>query len=260
MTRFRLLFASLLVVVAIGDRPRALNASSSSATPPIAISADDNNAIPVALDAFTFGGNSGRYRITNGSKVPLVAYTVMGGKPSGQPWTHVDDLRMSGDPLSFGQNHLGDEIWNMYEYPRGLHVTMALFADGTSKGDHHYVDSVMTGRREVLHTYVSTSRAICDLVRQHQSVAAIYAALEAKKADYVHTSDDRYANRVTQDAYKSVTESMGKNQKDGPVAAARITLKMERDVSQRLVIDPVKDASGKLYIQDPTIPAVCPLQ
>jgi len=77
-------------------------------------------SIPVGVDAFTFGGNSARYRVTNGSPVALTAYAVQGGRPSGQPWTHVDDLRiMQNDPLTTGQSHLGDDIWNTFEYPRG---------------------------------------------------------------------------------------------------------------------------------------------
>jgi hypothetical protein len=262
MTRLRLLLALILIAGLIGDRPRTVNASPNAGTPHAAEPADDKTPIPVVLDEFSFGGNSGRYRITNVNKSPLVAYTVIGGKPSGQPWTHVDDFRAAGEPpLALGQSHLGDDIWNQFEYPRGMRVIAAIFVDGTAMGDPHWIGEIMDGRREQIFTYASTARAICELARQHQAVPAILAALDSKKGDYVHLSaDKRYVNRISGDAYKTMTDTLQKNAAAGTVPAARAALALALDRSQKLLSDPVKGPDGKLILAGVSGPAACPLQ
>jgi hypothetical protein len=262
MTRSRLPFALILIAGLIADRPYTVNASTSAVGPTATNSADDNKTIPVALDEFSFGGNSGRYRITNLNKSPLVAYTVIGGKPSGQPWTHVDDFRAAGEPpLATGQNHLGDDIWNQFQYPRGMRVIAAIFADGTAMGDPHWIGEIMDGRREQIFTYASTSHAICEMARQRQTVPSIIAALDSKRGDYLHVSaEKRYVNRVSSDAYKTMTDTLQKNAAAGTAPAARAALALALDRSQKLLSDPVKGPDGKLILAGVSGPAACPLQ
>lgn len=221
----------------------------------------DSKGIPVLLDRFSFGGNSGRYVVTNLSHAALTAYAVQGARASGQGWTHIEDFRIRlASGLALGQKQLGEEIWNNFEYPRGMVVTAAIFADGSARGDRHLVDSIMAKRKEQLYTYAAMSRAICVLASRPGDVNSILSQLAAKKGDYVHSYPDRkYTSSGGEEAYTAVTRGLSENAKNGTEYAVRTTLGAVNDLSAWLRLDPVRDGNGRLFLEDATQSYACKL-
>jgi len=246
----------------VGSQASAASPAEAKQSAAAAAKKANDDAIPVVVDAFTFGGNSARYRVTNGNRVALTAYAIQGARPSGQPWTHVDDFRIAqSDPLATGQSHLGENIWNTFEYPRGIRVTAAIFADGTSKGDSHVLESLIEKRKEQLFTFASMSRAICEMAQKGQAVSAIQSGLAAKKAEFVHTyPGKKYVSSGGEEAYSTVTNRLTQDAKTAPATAVRTTLNNIHDQAARLLLDPVRDASGKLVLQDVAPPENCHLK
>jgi hypothetical protein len=214
--------------------------------------------MPVSVDAFTFGGNSARYRVTSLSPVAVTAYAIQGAGPSGQAWSHVEDFRTAGaDPLAIGQSHLGERIWNTFEYPRGLHVTAAIFADGTTRGDAEVIETILAKRKEEVHTYVAMSRAVCGMAEKGESARAIRTILSAKKSDYVRTyPEKKYVSSGGEEAYSVVTGGLAKA---GSVDAVKATLTEVQARVAKLLLDPARDSSGKALMHEDNAAYSCNL-
>ncbi len=220
----------------------------------------DNDAIPAAVYRFDFGGNSSRYGVTNHYRAAMTAYAVVGGRPSGQPWEHIEDFRITkSDPLADGQSRLAEGIWNGFTYPRGLRVVAAVFSDGTSHGDRHVIDRIMARRKEELFTFGKMFLSICSMTKEHEAASAILTSLAKKKGEYVHTSGDRYVSKGGEDAYTAVMRGLSGEVNGGTPELGRVTLTSVEQLSRQLQLDPARDANGKLYLAGGETPTPCRL-
>jgi len=97
------------------------------------------------------------------------------------------------------------------------------------------------------------------MTRHGQNAASIVTSLQAKKAEYVHGyPGKKYVSGGGEDAFGTVIRKL--SEKANASGNVRTTLNTAHDQAARLLLDPVRDASGKLVLQDNVSSFSCHLQ
>jgi hypothetical protein len=222
----------------------SVNAQSSSVPPQPGPSAPSD--VPVEVYQTQIHGNDARYGVRNDYTAPLTAYLIRGALGA-NIWNHAEDFRVDqAESVPAGQTRDDPAIWYSKSIPTGLKVVAAIFADGTSRGETVWVQTIMDKRKEEIWTYSTMSRKLSAMSDEHQPLSAVIDALKTDKATYVrNASRSKYVNEGGDQAYSAVMHSLTSSD-------VSKTMALISEATNRLGADAVKDPNGRLYLSDAT--------
>jgi hypothetical protein len=189
-------------------------------------------------------GNSYESAVTNRTDKVITAYTIfvrMYG--AGQVRSHIfDSATLVSGPLKAHAT--------IREGQPGIVVDVkpeaVIFADGSTWGGPKEIESMMQRRVVRLKTLKAIGVSLCESKRKLLTSEESAQALEAKEKSVPSEGTD-LLNAVQRKAYDSTINFMRVARKGAKPTIAE-TLKALQVDSNALADDPVKDASGKLYI------------
>jgi hypothetical protein len=224
-----------------------VNAQSSTVAPQPGPS--EPSDVPVEVYQTQIHGNDARYGVKNDFTAPLTAYLIRGALGA-NIWNHAEDFRVDqAESVPVGQTRDDPAIWYSKSIPTGLKVVAAIFADGTSRGETIWVQTMMNKRKEEIWTYSMLSRKLSSMSDEHQPLSAVIDALKADKATYVrNAARSKYVNEGGDQAYSAVMHSLTSSD-------ISKTMTLIREATNRLGADAVKDQNGRLYLADATTAA-----
>jgi hypothetical protein len=198
-------------------------------------------------------GNDYLVGAINRSSVPMSAYSieiVMYG--SGQRIRHFYDARMVGRPPirpggGMQEGHPGIIV--------GAVLLAAVFTDGTSFGDGKQVGDLMERRVARLRALTETAALLCETQGKGAGLQAAVDTLEERRRSLQSTGSAMMSSIETAQ-FTAIINEVKRAGAEGadPVAAALRSIEAS---GAPLLLDPVKDPSGQLYIKSTADQLTC---
>lgn len=191
-------------------------------------------------------GNDYYSVVSNHASAAMSAYAIvitMYG--SGEHIRHYYDVRMQRQPTiqpgaTFQEGHSGIVL--------GASLLAAVFVDGTTLGNAKEVASLMERRRAKLTALTTMASALCEATSKGTDMQALVSALEVR-GRASQNSVNGMTRAVQRKEYDTILEKLKRPGVDAAGALAD-ALKLVHDEGAPLLKDPIKDANGKLYLQE----------
>jgi hypothetical protein len=189
-------------------------------------------------------GNNYRTVVTNRSKTPLAAYSIgMAGAGGANGILRVYDARMNGTaPTGPG----GTIPEGQQGIIAGAKPVAAIFTDGTTFGNEREVTLLMDRRRTQLKTLRAILPVLCSASAKSEEASATVGTLESARKNSGKNGNDMQNSIVANTFTAAINVLRGR--KKGRPATVADALQFVQAAARQMSADPVKDATGKLFI------------
>jgi len=189
-------------------------------------------------------GNNYRTVATNRSKTPLAAYSIgMAGAGGANGILRVYDARMNGTaPTGPG----GTIPEGQQGIIAGAKPVAAIFTDGTTFGNEREVTLLMDRRRTQLKTLRAILPVLCSASAKSEEASATVGTLESARKNSGKNGNDMQNSIVANTFTAAINVLCGR--KKGRPATVADAIQFVQAAARQMSVDPVKDATGKLFI------------
>jgi hypothetical protein len=210
-------------------------------------------AVPISVSTRRIG-NRYEIHIQNQTDKPVTAYAFQLGTLGGGGNTRFVDARIDGgQPM---KPHGGAAEY----FPEGTPVasgavTAGVFADGTAYGEPKSLAELMARRTTRVRALKAIAAIFCAAERSGQDPSAVIKTLQ-NQPPYQDPSNIAMLSNTYVGTFNGMAERMKKGTGGYPMSIPQ-AVQLVMSQAEALAMDPVKDASGHLYIAPDQMPAAC---
>jgi hypothetical protein len=210
-------------------------------------------AVPISVSTARIG-NRYEIHIQNQTDKPVTAYAFqMGTLGGGGNIRFVDSRIDGGQPM---KPHGGAAQY----FPEGMPVasgavTAGVFADGAAFGEPKTLAELMARRTTRVRALRAIGAIFCAAERSGQDPSAVIKTLQ-NQPPYQDPSNQAMLSNIYVGTFNGMAERMKKGTGGYPMSIPQ-AMQLVMSQAEALAMDPVKDASGHLYIAPDQMPAAC---